>query len=226
MKSTNKRAVVLLSGGMDSTTCLAIATSEGHDCYSMAFDYGQRHAIELEMAGLQARAFGVRRHMVIVVELSKIGGSALTAEIAVPKEPPAGDIPVTYVPARNTVFLSLGLAWAETLGARDIFIGANQVDYSGYPDCRDEFISAYQRMANLATRMGTRGESISIRAPLLNLDKAAIIRRGLELGVNYINTHTCYDPTPNGLACGLCPSCRLRLAGFAAAGYEDPVAYA
>ncbi|HUU03823.1 MAG TPA: 7-cyano-7-deazaguanine synthase QueC [Myxococcota bacterium] len=226
MKSTNKRAVVLLSGGMDSTTCLAIATSEGYDCYSMAFDYGQRHAIELEKAGLQARAFGVRRHMVIGVELSKIGGSALTTEIAVPKEPPAGDIPVTYVPARNTVFLSLGLAWAETLGARDIFIGANQVDYSGYPDCRDEFISAYQRMANLATRMGMRGESISIRTPLLNLDKAAIIRRGLELGVNYINTHTCYDPTPGGLACGLCPSCRLRLAGFAAAGCKDPVAYA
>jgi len=150
----------------------------------------------------------------------------LTAEIAVPKAPPAGDIPVTYVPARNTVFLSLGLAWAETLGARDIFIGANQVDYSGYPDCRDEFISAYQRTANLATRMGTRGESISIRAPLINLDKASIIRRGLELGVNYINTHTCYDPTPDGLACGLCPSCRLRLAGFAAAGCKDPVAYA
>jgi 7-cyano-7-deazaguanine synthase len=225
MKTNEKRAVVLLSGGMDSSTCLAIASSEGYDCYSIAFDYGQRHSIELKMSALQAEAFEVKRHVVIGVELDKIGGSALTDNIAVPRESPTGGIPVTYVPARNTIFLSLALAWAETLGARDIFIGANQVDYSGYPDCRDVFISAYQHMANLATRMGIQGESISIRAPLLNLDKAAIIRRGLELGVNYKNTHTCYDPAPNGLACGVCPSCRLRLAGFAAAGCEDPVAY-
>lgn len=225
MKNNEKRAVVLLSGGMDSTTCLAIASSEGYECYSIAFDYGQRHAFELEMAALQARAFGVKRHIVIGVELSKIGGSALTADIPVPKQPVADEIPVTYVPARNTVFLSLGLALAETVAAEDIFIGANQIDYSGYPDCRTEFIAAFQQAANLATRAGVQGRPIRIRAPLLDLDKAGIIRRGLELGVDYRNTHTCYDPGPKGLACGRCPSCRLRLEGFAAAGCEDPLSY-
>jgi 7-cyano-7-deazaguanine synthase len=221
-------AVVLLSGGMDSATCLAIATADGYRCHTLAFDYGQRHCIELEMAARQARAFRSLRHLVVKVELDKFGGSALTDHLAVPKTAadPAGQVPVTYVPARNTVFLSLGLAWAEALGARHLFIGANQVDFSGYPDCRRAFLEAFEAMANLATRMGTEGRPLRIQAPLLDLTKAQIILRGLALGVDFAATHTCYDPTPQGKSCGLCPSCRLRLKGFADAGVTDPLPYA
>jgi 7-cyano-7-deazaguanine synthase len=221
-------AVVLLSGGMDSATCLAIATAEGYRCHTLAFDYGQRHRIELTMAERQARAFHSRQHLVVKVELERFGGSALTGMHAVPKTgaDPAGRVPVTYVPARNAVFLSLGLAWAEALGARHLFIGANQVDFSGYPDCRGAFLQAFEAMANLATRMGTEGQPLRVQAPLLDLTKAQIIQKGLSLGVDFASTHTCYDPTPQGLSCGLCPSCRLRLKGFADAGVKDPLPYA
>jgi 7-cyano-7-deazaguanine synthase len=226
MEKENKLAVVLLSGGMDSATVLAIARQEGFSVCSLAFDYGQRHALELELAAHQARVQGVLRHLVVPLDLRAIGGSALTDDLEVPKgEPRAGDIPVTYVPARNTVFLSVALAWAEVLGAQDIFIGANQVDFSGYPDCRAEFLQAFERMANLATRMGAEGRPVRIRAPLLDLGKADIIRRGRALGVDYGRTLTCYDPAPGALACGLCPACRLRLRGFAEAGLVDPAPY-
>jgi len=218
-------AVVLLSGGMDSATCLAIAASQGHACHTLAFDYGQRHRVELEMAARQAKAFGARVHRVIRVDLAALGGSALTGDGEVPRRDPGDRIPPTYVPARNAVFLSLGLGWAEVLGASDLFIGANQVDYSGYPDCRRAFLEAFERMANLATRAGTEGQPLRIRAPLLDMGKAAIIRRGMELGVDFKSTHTCYHPDAQGLACGLCPSCRLRLGGFAEAGLDDPLAY-
>jgi 7-cyano-7-deazaguanine synthase len=227
MTNKEKNAIVLLSGGMDSATCLAIATAEGYGCHTLAFDYGQRHRIELTMAERQARAFHSRQHLVVRVELDRFGGSALTSEQAVPKTEAdlAGRVPVTYVPARNTVFLSLGLAWAEALGAHHLFIGANQVDFSGYPDCRRAFLEAFEAMANLATRMGTEGRPIHVQAPLLDLTKAQIIARGLTLGVNYADTHTCYDPDPRGRSCGRCPSCRLRLKGFADVGVTDPLPY-
>lgn len=221
------RAVVLLSGGLDSATCLAIARHEGYELYAVSFEYGQRHSIELEAARRVAQAAGVSEHTIIGIDLRRIGGSALTSEIEVPKDREWTDrIPVTYVPARNTVFLSFALGWAEVLGAADIFIGVNALDYSGYPDCRPEYIEAYEQMANLATSAGVeRRLRFRIRAPLIQMTKAEIIRKGMELGVDYSLTHSCYDPQ-DGLACGRCDSCRLRLKGFAEAGYRDPVAYA
>jgi 7-cyano-7-deazaguanine synthase len=221
-----KRAVVLYSGGLDSTTCLAIAKSEGFVPYAISFAYGQRHTTELEVAKANAKAMGAVEHMVAEFDLRKVGGSALTSDIAVPKEGVGSDIPVTYVPARNTIFLSFALGWAEVLGAFDIFIGVNALDYSGYPDCRPEYIAAFEAMANLATRAGVEGTGrFTIHTPLIRLSKAEIIQRGLALGVDYGRTHSCYDPTPEGLACGLCDSCRLRLKGFAEAGMTDPVRY-
>jgi 7-cyano-7-deazaguanine synthase len=219
-------AVVLLSGGMDSSTCLAVAASEGYSCHTLAFDYGQRHRIELEMARRQATAFAAREHRVLRVDLADLGGSALTGASEVPSNGQDHGVPPTYVPARNTVFLSLGLAWAEVLAAGSVFIGANQVDFSGYPDCRRPFLEAYERMANLATRRAVEGHPVRIRAPLLDMSKSRIIQLGTELGVDFARTHTCYDPAPGGLACGRCPACRLRLKGFAEAGFEDPLPYA
>ncbi|AJE04324.1 7-cyano-7-deazaguanine synthase QueC [Geobacter pickeringii] len=222
----SKKAVVLYSGGLDSTTCLAIARTEGFEPYAMSFSYGQRHTHELEVAKANARPLGAVDHMVVEFDLRKVGGSALTADIAVPKEGVGDEIPVTYVPARNTIFLSFALGWAEVLGAFDIFIGVNALDYSGYPDCRPAYITAYETMANLATRAGVEGMGrFQIHTPLISLTKAEIIRKGLELGVDYGRTHSCYDPTPEGFACGLCDSCRLRLKGFAEAGVADPVPY-
>ncbi len=221
-----KKAVVLYSGGLDSTTCLAIARSEGFEPYAMSFAYGQRHQTELEVARTNARGMGAVEHLVAEFDLRKVGGSALTADIAVPKEGVGSDIPVTYVPARNTIFLSFALGWAEVLGAFDIFIGVNALDYSGYPDCRPEYIAAFEAMANLATKAGVEGTGrFTIHTPLIHLSKAEIIMKGLALGVDYGRTHSCYDPTPEGLACGLCDSCRLRLKGFAEAGVTDPVRY-
>jgi len=218
-------AVVLVSGGLDSATALAIARDQGFDCYALSLAYGQRHGIELEAANRVANALGVRAHRVITVDLSSFGGSALTdPEIAVPETPTAG-IPVTYVPARNTVFLSLALAWAETLGARNIFIGVNAVDYSGYPDCRPAFIEAFTALANLATRTGVEGGNFVIHTPLIELSKAEIIRRGVALGIDYRITVSCYQPDPDGRACGKCDSCRIRREGFAAAGVPDATEY-
>ncbi|MCS6884231.1 MAG: 7-cyano-7-deazaguanine synthase QueC [Acidobacteriota bacterium] len=220
------RAVVLVSGGLDSATVLAVARREGYELFAMSFDYGQRHRIELEAAKRVAAAVGVAEHIIIRIDLGRIGGSALTsAEIAVPKGGLIEGIPVTYVPARNTVFLSFALGWAEVLGATDIFIGVNALDYSGYPDCRPEYIEAYERLAAVATRAGVEGVRFRIRAPLIAMSKAEIIRLGYELGVDYSLTHSCYDPDPRGRACGLCDSCRLRLRGFAEAGYVDPLEY-
>jgi 7-cyano-7-deazaguanine synthase len=224
------KAVVLSSGGIDSTTALAIARRDGFRLYSLSFDYGQRHACELTAARRVADAFTVEKHMVFRMDLTQIGGSALTADITVPKTgklpDPADGIPATYVPARNTIFLSIALAWAEVLGAFDIYIGVNALDYSGYPDCRPEYIEAFQRMANLATRSGVEGAApIRIRTPLIHLPKAEIIRLGIELGIDYSITHSCYDPSPDGLACGLCESCVLRKKGFAGAGVADPTLY-
>ncbi|HNH82238.1 MAG TPA: 7-cyano-7-deazaguanine synthase QueC [Acidobacteriota bacterium] len=226
----SKPAVVLLSGGLDSTTVLAIAQSEGYAVYALSFDYGQRHARELEAARHIAAQSQVKDHLVVSFDMRAIGGSALTAAIDVPKnrssEQLSAGIPVTYVPARNTIFLSFALAWAEVLGAEDIFIGVNALDYSGYPDCRPEYIHGYETLANLATRAGVEGKQhLQIHAPLMTLTKAEIIRRGLELGVDYGLTHSCYDPTPDGMACGECDSCQLRLKGFAEAGATDPVPY-
>ena len=222
----SRKAVVLYSGGLDSTTCLAIAKAEGFTPYAMSFSYGQRHSVELELAKKNARPAGAAEHLVVDFDYRRVGGSALTADIAVPKEGVGEDIPVTYVPARNTIFLSFALGWAEVLGAFDIFIGVNALDYSGYPDCRPEYIAAFETMANLATRAGVDGSGrFRIHAPLIHLTKAEIIRRGLALGVDYSLTHSCYDPTPEGAACGLCDSCRLRLKGFAEAGVADPVQY-
>lgn len=222
-----KKAVILYSGGLDSTTCLAIARREGFEPYAMSFSYGQRHTHELAVAKANAKPMGARDHLVVEFDYRKVGGSALTADIAVPKEGVGSDIPVTYVPARNTIFLSFALGWAEVLGAFDIFIGVNALDYSGYPDCRPEYIASFEAMANLATRAGVEGSGrFSIHTPLIHLTKAEIIRAGLTLGVDYGRTHSCYDPTPDGLACGLCDSCRLRLKGFAEAGVPDPVRYA
>lgn len=222
-----KKAVILYSGGLDSTTCLAIARAEGYEPYAMSFSYGQRHSVELEQARRNARPMGATDHLVVEFDYRQVGGSALTSDIAVPKEGVGSDIPVTYVPARNTVFLSFALGWAEVLGAFDIFIGVNALDYSGYPDCRPEYIAAFEAMANLATKAGVEGKGrFRIHTPLIHLTKAEIIRKGLTLGVDYGRTHSCYDPTPEGLACGLCDSCRLRLKGFTEAGVADPVAYA
>ncbi|WJN60874.1 7-cyano-7-deazaguanine synthase QueC [Pseudomonas sp. SO81] len=223
---TDKKAVVLLSGGLDSATILAQAKAAGFACYSVSFDYGQRHRAELQAAERVARQLGVVEHKVIGLNLNGIGGSALTdSSIAVPEGPTEG-IPVTYVPARNTVFLSLALGWAEVLGAHDIFIGVNAVDYSGYPDCRPEFIAAFERVANLATREGVEGSGFRIQAPLQNLSKAQIVQIGLQYGVDYGLTVSCYQADDDGRACGKCDSCRLRAAGFTAAGVADPTRYA
>lgn len=222
-----KKAVVLYSGGLDSTTCMAIAREAGFSPYALSFSYGQRHAIELDKARENAAKIGAREHLVIDFDYRLIGGSALTADQAVPKDGVVADtIPTTYVPARNSVFLSFALGWAEVLGAFDIFIGVNALDYSGYPDCRPEFIAAFEQLANLATRAGVeRRDQFRVHAPLILLSKAEIITRGLGLGVDYRLTHSCYDPTPAGLACGLCDSCRLRLKGFAEVGMRDPIDY-
>jgi 7-cyano-7-deazaguanine synthase len=226
-----KKAVVLLSGGLDSTTALAIAIAEGYDVYAMSFRYGQRHSVELESARRVAEAMGVARHLVVDIDLRAIGGSALTDEISVPRsrssEEMTAGIPVTYVPARNTIFLSFALGWAEVITAADLFIGVNALDFSGYPDCRPEYIEAYERMANLATKAGVEGQTrFKIHTPLIAMTKAEIIRRGLALGVDYSLTHSCYDPTPQGLACGQCDSCLLRQKGFSEAGVRDPLPYA
>lgn len=220
-----KKAVVLVSGGLDSATTLALAQEQGYACYALSFDYGQRHRCELEAASKVAAVAGVVEHKVITLDLDNIGGSALTdSAIAVPHQPTEG-IPVTYVPARNTVFLALALGWAEVLGAEAIFIGVNAVDYSGYPDCRPEFIEAFAKMARLATRAGVEGKPIHIDTPLIHLSKAEIIQQGMRLGVDYANTISCYDPDAQGRACGQCDSCRLRAAGFKDAGVPDPTRY-
>ena len=221
-----KPAVILLSGGLDSATVLAIARQAGYACHALSLDYGQRHTAELVAAARVAHSLGAVEHRVLRLGLGDFGGSALTdASIAVPESPTTG-IPVTYVPARNTVMLSLALAWAEVLGAHDIFIGVNAVDYSGYPDCRPEFIAAFEHLANLATRAGVEGELLRVHAPLQYLSKAQIIQRGVELGVDYAQTVSCYQADTEGLACGRCDSCRLRREGFLAAGIPDPTRYA
>lgn len=227
----SKPAVVLLSGGLDSATTAAIARAEGFRVFALSVDYGQRHLFELEAARRVAAAQQVERHTTVRVDLGSFGGSALTADIAIPKsrrpEEMNDEIPITYVPARNTVMLSLALGWAEVLGAADIFIGVNAVDYSGYPDCRPEFITAFQKLANVATKAGAEGKlAFRIHAPLATLTKADIIRRGTELGVDFSLTHTCYDPNSTGTPCGKCDACVLRLQGFAEAGLRDPLKYA
>lgn len=223
------RAVVLLSGGLDSSTTLAIAQDQGFETFAVSFKYGQRHAVELDAARRVAERAGVREHVEVAVDLRMFGGSALTSDVEVPKnrsDEEMGDgIPITYVPARNTVFLSYALAWAEVLAADDIFIGVNAVDYSGYPDCRPEYIEAYESMANLATRRGVEGQRLSIHTPLIDLTKEEIIKTGLKLGVDYGLTRSCYDPSPVGEACGECDSCSIRLKGFAANGVVDPAPY-
>jgi len=225
-----KKAVVLSSGGLDSTTVMAIAKHEGFAIHSLSFFYGQRHAIELDAARTIANLFGAVEHLVINIDLKKIGGSSLTDDIDVPKARDVRSIghgiPVTYVPARNTIFLSYALAWAEVLGSSDIFIGVNAMDYSGYPDCRPEYIEAFERMANLATKAGVEGVTkIKIWTPIIHLTKEKIIQKGLELGIDYALTHSCYDPSPDGLACGQCDSCILRKNGFKDAGIKDPTHY-
>ena len=224
-----RSAVVLLSGGLDSATALAIAQSDGFACSALSFRYGQRHAVELESAKRVAAAAGVNDHVIVDIDLRVFGGSALTADIDVPKadtvDDLSDDIPVTYVPARNTVFLSFALGYAEVLNASNIFIGVNALDYSGYPDCRPEFIAAYEQMANIATKAGVEGNHLRIHTPLIDLTKAQTIERGLGLGVDYSLTSSCYDPTPAGTACGHCDSCLLRLRGFQEAGAEDPIEY-
>jgi len=221
-----RKAVILYSAGLDSTTCLAIAQDQGFTPYAISFDYGQRHRYELDLARANAKKLGAVEHLVVAFDLRQVGGSALTSEIDVPKEGVGDDIPVTYVPARNTIFLSFALGWAEVLGAYDIFIGVNALDYSGYPDCRPEYIESYQRMANLATKAGVEGTGhFSIHTPLIQLTKAEIIKQGIALGVDYSQTHSCYDPTPEGVSCGSCDSCRLRLKGFSEAGLNDPLRY-
>jgi len=227
----SRKAVVLFSGGIDSTTCLAIARAEGYGLYALSFDYHQRHRVELERARHVAKALGVRDHMIMELPLHRIGGSALTSDMEVPKdvspEQMQSRIPATYVPARNTIFLSFALAWAEVLGAQDIFIGVNALDYSGYPDCRPAYIEAFEKMANLATREAVEGRMhVRIHTPLIRLTKARIILRGVELGVDYGATHSCYDPDSHGGACGRCDSCLLRKKGFAEAGVADPTFYA
>ncbi len=226
-----KKAVVLLSGGLDSTTALAIALAEGFEVYAMSFQYGQRHAIEIASARRIANAYAVEKHLIVDVDLRAIGGSALTGQIEVPKHGSnlamSSGIPATYVPARNTIFLSFALGWAERLSVQDIFIGVNAVDYSGYPDCRPEYIEAFERLAKLATKAGVEGQMLlKIHTPLIAMTKADIVRTGLKLGVDYSLTHSCYDPEVAGLACGRCDSCLLRLKGFAEAGARDPLRYA
>ena len=220
------RAVILLSGGLDSATALAIARQSGHECYCLSLEYGQRHHTELEAAKRVASNLGAKEHRILTLDLAAFGGSALTdSRIAVPVEGVQSGIPVTYVPARNTIMLSLALAWAEVLGSRDIYVGVNAVDYSGYPDCRPEYIAAFQSMANLATKAGVEGEHLAIHAPLIDLTKAEIIRRGHALGVDYGLTISCYQADEAGRACGVCDSCRLRREGLAAAGVSDPTLY-
>jgi 7-cyano-7-deazaguanine synthase len=228
--STKRRAVVLLSGGLDSTTTLAIAQSEGYETFALTFRYGQRHEVEIEAARRIAALNAVAEHVVAQIDLRAFGGSALTDDIAVPKartvDEMAEGIPVTYVPARNTIFLSFALGWAEVLGASDIFIGVNALDYSGYPDCRPEYIEAFQRMADLATKAGVEGkQKLVIHTPLISLTKAQIVKKGIELGVDYSLTITCYDPSPDGAACGQCDACLLRLKGFAENALTDPARY-
>lgn len=231
MEKQDKKAVVLLSGGLDSTTVLAIARDQGFACYCLSFSYGQRQRIELERARLNAEKMGACKHLILRLDLDKIGGSALTSDLAVPKERSEAEIggenvPVTYVPARNTIFLSHAVAWAEVLGAFDIFVGVNALDYSGYPDCRPQFLTAMEEVANLGTQAGIKaGRRFQIHAPLMKLTKKEIVQRGLALGVDYAVTHSCYDPSPEGLSCGSCDACLLRLKGFREAGMADPLAY-
>lgn len=230
MDTPPKKAVVLLSGGLDSSTTLAIAKNEGYELYALSFRYGQRHMREVDAASRIARSVGVKRHVVLDIDLRSFGASALTDDIEVPRGRDLSgiskNIPVTYVPARNTIFLSFALAFAESIHARDIFIGVNAIDYSGYPDCRPEFVAAFERLANLATKAGVEGESFTIHAPLISMTKYRIIRKGQSLGVDYSLTTTCYDPTEEGKACGSCEACLLRLQGFKEAGLEDPIDYA
>jgi 7-cyano-7-deazaguanine synthase len=226
--NTLRRAVVLLSGGLDSTTTLAIAKAQHYEPYALSFDYGQRHGVELDSAKRVATQLGAAKHIIANINLREFGGSALTDDLAVPKgramEAMSTGIPITYVPARNTIFLSFALAWAETLGSQDVFIGVNALDYSGYPDCRPEYIEAYERMANLATKAGVEGrQRLKIHTPLIHLTKAQIITRGLELGVDYALTSSCYDPSPTGKPCGACDSCLLRAKGFSEVGVADPL---
>ena len=222
-----QKAVVLLSGGLDSATVLALAVRDGFECHALSVDYGQRHVVELEAAGKVAKALGARQHRVMHLDLRPFGGSALTdASIDVPIAGASQGVPITYVPARNTIFLSLALAWAEVLGALDIFIGANAIDYSGYPDCRPEYLRAYETMANLATRAGTEGHALKIRAPLVDMTKAQIIRAGADAGVDFQLTVSCYQADATGAACSVCDACRIRRSGFEAAGIEDTTRYA
>ena len=225
-----KRAVVLLSGGLDSATVLAISRSEGFENYALSFRYGQRHERELKAATLVAQSLGAHAHRIAEIDLRPFGGSALTSDLEVPSHRSEAEmkreIPLTYVPARNTIFLSYALAWAEVLAAEDIFIGANAIDYSGYPDCRPEFIHAFEQLARVATRAGVEGTNFRIHAPLISLSKAQIIKKGVSLGVDYALTHSCYNPSLDGLACGVCDSCQLRRKGFREAGFTDPIAYA
>lgn len=226
--SSGRKAVCLLSGGLDSSTALAWARREGFDCYALSFDYGQRHRIELEAARRIAQALGAVEHVIVRIDLAQFGGSALTADLPVPKgrspEEMVSEIPVTYVPARNTIFLAVALGWAEVLGAADLVIGVNALDYSGYPDCRREFIEAFERLANLATRAGVEGRlRLKVHTPLIHLTKAAIVRMAAELGVDFRLTHSCYDPRPDGRPCGACDACLLRRKGFAEAGLVDPL---
>lgn len=221
-----KHAIILLSGGLDSATVLSIAKAEGFTPHTLSFNYGQRHAIELHMAAQQAAIQNVQDHRTAKIDLTLFGGSALTADIAVPKNSLSKDIPITYVPARNTIFLSYALAFAEVVGAADIFIGVNALDYSGYPDCRPEYIKAFEAMANLATKAGVEGKKLTIHTPLISLSKAQIIQKGLSLGVDYSHTLSCYDPTAEGISCGACDSCLLRLKGFAENNVKDPIRYA
>ena len=230
METQAKRAVVLLSGGLDSATVLAIAKSQGYKLYALSFSYGQRHIFELEAARRVAASIGVASHRIVEIDLRVFGGSALTGDIDVPKgrtvDEMAHGIPITYVPARNTIFLSFALAWAEVLGSSDIFIGVNALDYSGYPDCRPEFIEAFEKMANLATKAGVEGrQSLKIHTPLIALTKAQIVHKGIELGVDYSLTSSCYDPSPMGAPCGQCDSCLLRQKGFRENGLDDPLTY-
>jgi 7-cyano-7-deazaguanine synthase len=224
-----RRAVILLSGGLDSATCLAWARAQGYECATLAVDYGQRHRVELEAAARVAKALGSSDHRLVRIDLSTIGGSALTADIAVPKgrdeAAMSSAIPVTYVPARNAVFLAVALGFAEVLGAADLVAGMNAIDYSGYPDCRPEFVRAFEKLAKVATKAGVEGTTYTVHTPLMDLDKAGIIRLGISLGVDYALTHSCYDPTSEGLACGSCDSCRLRSKGFQEAGVPDPTRY-
>ena len=226
MAEQRKKAVVLLSGGLDSMVCGGLAREAGFELLALTIDYNQRHRVELQAATAIASALGAERHIVLPLDLSRFGGSALTDDIDVPKGGLGNEIPVTYVPARNTVFLSLCLAWAEAAGARDLFIGVNALDYSGYPDCRPEFVAAFERMANLATKAGVEGEGFTVRTPLIGMTKAEIVREAARLGLDPAMSWSCYDPTPDLKHCGLCDSCRLRARGFAEAGLPDPTRYA